>query len=185
MVRAFLAVTVLLVGATAAGAQPAVFSTYVTGRLGVASQGDVREGVLMPSAAMAVLDPNGLGVEIDLGHGGDFDDSQFEDSSLTTVMLNVLLLYPHPRIRPFVAAGVGVMRVRVSFPGGAADVGQTDTAWSVGGGGLYTLSDALSLGADVRYFRQFGRQTAIPLGSNGVLDFVRASAGVTLSWPMK
>lgn len=184
MVRTLAAALAIVLGATAAEAQVAVFSGSVTARLGAASQGDVRGGTITPSVAMAVLDPKGLGVEIDLGHGGDFDNVLFDDSSISTVMLSVLAVYPHPTLRPYVAVGAGLMRVRVSYPAESAEIGQTDTAWNAGGGAQYMLTEGLGLSGEVRYFRQFGRQTSIALGANGVLDFVRSSVGLTFSWPL-
>jgi opacity protein-like surface antigen len=99
-------------------------------------------------------------------------------------MLNFTAIYPHPRVRPFLTAGAGLVRVRAMMPG-EPSVGQTEAGWSAGGGTTYFLNDALGFRVDVRYFRQFGRQDAIPLGTNGVLDFFRWSVGATYAWPLK
>jgi opacity protein-like surface antigen len=166
-----------------AEAQPATFTGLLSGHIGIAANGDVRDATAMPGASLAVLDANGLGVELDVSHAGDFDDSQFVDSSITTVMLNFVAAYPHDRIRPFLIAGGGVLRVRAAPDGGSA-AGKTDAAWNAGGGVLYMFSEAFALRADVRYFRHAGRQEAFPLGGNDRLEFVRTSFGVTFSWPM-
>jgi hypothetical protein len=47
------------------------------------------------------------------------------------------------------------------------------------------LNEALGVRGDIRYFRQFGRQQALPLGANEALDFFRISFGVSYSWPMR
>jgi opacity protein-like surface antigen len=171
--------------ATGAEAQPEVFSGLLTGHLGPAAGGDVRDWTLMPGAAMAVLDESGLGLEIDASHAGDFDDTQFSDSSITTVTLGVLALYPHERFRPFVIGGAGVVRTRAVVLPELASTTQTDTVWHAGGGLLYMVNEAFGVRGDIRYFRQFGRQQVLPLGANETLDFIRISVGVSYSWPMR
>lgn len=174
----------LVLAATAADAQPMIFTEMVTGHIGVASSGDVRDAAVSPGASIAVLDESGVGVEADVSHAGDFDAVQFTDSSLTTLMLNLVAVYPHERIRPFALAGAGIIRVRGAFPGQAA-VAQTDTAWDAGGGVLYMLNEAFGVRGDVRYFRQFGRQQTFAFGGDGRLNFIRTSIGVTYSWPLR
>ncbi len=171
--------------ATAAEAQLPPFTGVLTGQIGAAASGDVRDLTVMPGVSMAVIDENGLGVEIDASHGGDFDSDRFVDSSITTVMLNFVFMYPHQTFRPFFTAGVGLTRVRVALVPEQASIGQTDTAWSTGGGVLYMLNEAFGFRGDVRYFRNFGRQNAISFGDNGTLNFVRASIGATFSWSIR
>jgi opacity protein-like surface antigen len=172
----------LVLVSSAAHAQSA-FTGFATGHLGAASSGDVRNATLTAGGSIAVIDASGLGAEIDLSHSGDFDDAQFADSSITSLMVNIVSMYPHETIRPFVTAGAGVMRLRATFPGQAA-LAQTDTGWTLGAGLLYMWNEALGFRGDVRYFRQFGRQTTFPLGGDGRLNFIRTSFGVTYSWPL-
>ena len=179
------AVTMLLLSASSARAQSRVFTGMVTGHLGAAANGDVRDWAVAPGASMNVIDENGLGAELDLSHIGDFDTASFADSSITTAMLNFKFLYPHGRVRPFLVAGAGVMRVRVTLFPGQSSISQTDNAWNAGGGVIYMLNEAIGLRGDVRYFRHFGRQTNLPLADNGGLEFVRSSFGVSFSWPLE
>jgi opacity protein-like surface antigen len=176
----------MLVTATAAEAQstPQIFTGIVTGHLGIAAQGDVRDWTVTPGGSMAVLDARGLGVEIDAGFSGDFDTSQFADSGLATLVLNFIVMYPHERLRPYFTIGAGLTRVRVTDLVGNRHT-DTDTAWDVGAGAVVMLNEALGFRGDVRYFRNFGRQSAIPLGDNGALDFVRSSFGVSYSWGIR
>lgn len=183
--RIAVSVVIFVFIAAGAEAQPEVFSGLLTGHLGPATGGDVRDWTLMPGAAMAVLDESGLGVEIDASHAGDFDDTLFSDSSITTVTLGVLAMYPHDRFRPFVIGGAGLLRTRAVVLPDLASTTQTDTLWHAGGGILYMLNEALGVRGDIRYFRQFGRQQALPLGANEALDFFRISFGVSYSWPMR
>ena len=182
--RISVAFVLLLTAASSVAAQPMVFTGIVTGHLGASAHGDVRDWTVTPGASMAVVDENGLGVELDASYAGDFDDAQFSDSSIGTVMLNFTFVYPHERLRPFMTAGAGFMRVKATPLPGTTSVADTDVSWSLGGGLLYMLNEALGVRGDVRYFRQFGRQDVLPLGSNGALNFVRYSFGVSYSWPL-
>jgi opacity protein-like surface antigen len=179
-VVAFLALSVNL-----AEAQTEVFTGMLTGYVGAVARGDVRDSSVAPGVSMAVLDENGIGVEIDFGRSGDFDTTLFAESSITSVMLNLIAMYPHERFRPFFTGGAGIMRVRVAFFPDQSSIGETDAAWTVGGGLLYMVNDALGLRGDVRYFRNFQRHAGIPLAGNGILDFVRSSVGITFAWPMQ
>jgi hypothetical protein len=174
----------LVLGAGGAEAQTP-FTAHLTGHLGAMAQGDVRGATVAPGASMAVVDESGLGAEFDIAHGGDFDSTLFADSSITTAMLNFVAVYPHERIRPMLIVGAGVLRVRVAYSPEESSTGSTDLAWSAGGGLLYMLNEAFGIRGDVRYFRHFNRQENIPLGDNGILDFVRTSFGLTYSWPLR
>lgn len=175
-----------MAAATAAEAQLiAPFTGVLSGHLGVAASGDVRGAAPVVGASMLVVDDSGIGVEVDAGHNSDFNDQRFSDSSITTVTLNLVYLYPHDLLRPFISGGAGVVRLRAAFPGQASAQTQTDTSWSVGGGVLYMWNEALGLRGELRYFRQFGRQNTLPLGANGALNFIRSSIGVTYSWPLR
>ena len=182
--RLGVALVLLLAGTVGAEAQSAPFTGLVTGHLGSASGGDVRNWVVSAGASLGVVDESGLGVELDAAHAREFDAALFDNSSLTTVMLNFVALYPDGRFRPFLALGAGLLHVRASFFPGQAAITDTDTAWSAGGGLLYMLNEALGVRGDVRYVRQFGRQNTLPLGADGRLNFTRASIGVTFSWPI-
>jgi opacity protein-like surface antigen len=182
--RISVAFVLILTAASSVAAQPMVFTGIVTGHLGASAHGDVQDWALTPGVSMAVIDESGLGVEIDASYAGDFDSAQFADSSIGTVMLNFTAIYPHERLRPFMTAGAGLMRVSATSVQGTNRVSDTDAGWSLGGGLLYMVNEALGFRGDARYFRQFGRQDDLPLGSNSALSFVRYSFGVTYSWPL-
>lgn len=176
---------VVVCAAGSAEAQSFNFTGLVTGHLGVSGTNDVRDRVVTAGASMAVLDDNGVGAEFDIGHFGDFDDAFFADSSVTSVMLNVIVMSQRPILRPFVAAGVGVMRVHVALFDGRPSAGRTEGGWNAGGGALFMLNEVVGIRGDARYFRHFSRHADIPLGGDGVLDFWRTSIGVTVAWPIR
>jgi hypothetical protein len=176
---------VAVCAAASAQAQSFNFTGLATGHLGVSATNDVRGGAATPGASMAVLDDNGVGMEIDLGHLNDFDSRVFERSSITSVMLNLLAMTGHPTLRPFVVAGVGVMRVSATVAEGLPSVGRTEPGWNAGGGALYMVNEAVGVRGDARYFRHFSRHADLPLAGDGVLDFWRLSVGITLAWPIR
>lgn len=180
------ALGVFVLAATAAEAQskPPIFTGLLTAHIGATSQGDVRDWTFTPAVSMAVLDDHGLGAEVDLSYSGDYDTAQFADSSITTLMVNFVGMYPKGALRPYFTAGGGVVWLRVAYDP-SSSLRETDTAWNVGGGLVFMMNDALAFRGDVRYFRNFGQQSTIPLGENGDLDYLRTSFGISYTWPIR
>jgi opacity protein-like surface antigen len=154
VVRSRVALTVVGVcWAAVAAAQPPIYAGLLTGHLGATTGGDARSAALTPGASIAVIDANGLGAELDLGHAREFDDERFAESGITTLMVNVLGMVPSGTWRPFVAGGVGLMRVRASLGDGQTLASKTDWGFNAGAGLLYELNEAVGIRGDVRYFR--------------------------------
>jgi opacity protein-like surface antigen len=171
--------------AVSASAQPVLYTGLVTGHLGVASGGNVQESSMTFGGSVGVVDNGGLGAEIDLGYTGEYDDARLAESNITSFMVNFLGAYPHPRVRPFVVAGVGALRIGTAFTEGEPDTSHSDWAYNAGGGLLYMLNDVVGIRGDVRYFRFFERHDDIPFVNNGYFDYWRTSIGLTWTWPMK
>jgi opacity protein-like surface antigen len=178
-------VLLLLMSSSAAEAQQRSFFGLLNGQIGAAAGGDVRDVTFNPAISTAVVDDSGLGVELELGHMGDFDTELFEDSTVTSLMLNLLVLYPHETFRPFVTAGVGLMRLRAEIVDEQGTLGSTEAGFSAGGGLLYMFNEAYGVRGDIRYLRHFERQDDVPLGGNGILGFWRTSIGFTFTWPLQ
>jgi opacity protein-like surface antigen len=166
-------------------AQSTLLTGIATAHIGAATGGDVREKGVTPGLSVAVIESNGLGAEIDLGHARQFNDDVFGESGITSLMVNAIGVWPRWRVQPFIAAGAGLLRVRTSAPGGAVLVNRTDWGFDAGVGAVYALSDALGVRGDVRYFRYFQRHEDLPLLDNGFFDFWRASLGITFSWTLR
>ncbi len=182
--RLVLAVAVLSYAAVA-DAQPAIYTGSITAHVGAAHGGDVRDRAWTPGASMAVVDDNGLGAELDIAHTRGFDKEFFAESAVTSFMLNVIGMYPHTAIQPFVIAGVGVMRTRAVVVAGEAPTSRTDVAFNAGGGLQYMFNELIGVRGDVRYFRYFQRHNDLPLLDNGFFDLWRSSIGVTFAWPIR
>lgn len=173
----------LAVGPGVAEAQSREFTGLLTGHIGVAAGRDVRDPTVSPGFSMAVIDENGIGIELDVAYTGDFDAALFADSSITSAMLSFSAVYPHERWRPFLVGGAGLMRVRTAIFDGLPPRGRTEPGWTAGGGVLLMLDETLGVRGDVRFFRHFGDHPDLPV--QGFLDFWRISGGVTFVWPMR
>lgn len=167
-----------------ADAQPALYTGLLSGHVGVAAGGDVRGSSATFGAGMAVIGDTGIGAEVDLGHTRGFDGGRFDSSAITSLMINAIGMRPQSNIRPFVSAGVGLLRARTSFESGPPSTSRTDWGFNAGAGVLYMFHDAFGVRGDVRYFRYFQRHDDLPLLNGGFFDFWRTSVGVTFQWPI-
>jgi hypothetical protein len=165
-------------------AQQSSFIGVASVNFGATTGGDVEERALSPSGSLAVIESSGLGVELDIGHTLNFAGDRFAESGLTGVMLNVIGLWPHPVVRPFASAGVGVLRGRVSLFEGQPIFSRSEAGANVGGGLVLIFDDAVGVRGDVRYFRYLERQTDVPI-ADGFGGFWRTSVGVVFSWPIR
>src|SRR3712207_203015 len=100
-------------GSGVAAAQ-VLYTGMLTAHVGAARAGDVRDAVTTAGGSMAVIDRNGVGAEIDVAHTGRFDENFFAESSVTSLMVNFLAVYPDDRLRPFVTIGAGLLRLRTA-----------------------------------------------------------------------
>lgn len=133
-----------------------------------------------------------LGFEVDVAHTPDFfnvsgiSDFDFIQSSVTTGMVNVLVDLPlggsgrMGGVRPFVTAGVGVIRSDVEQEDGFFAAKNTAFGFNAGAGVAWFFSPRLGARGDVRYFRHAEDidDREFSLG-DGTFDFWRGSLGVT------
>lgn len=171
--------------AAAAAAQTVGGVGLLTGHLGAGSGGDVRVRSLTLGASLTVVENNGLGAELDLGHVRVVDAERFAESGITTLNVGPVWMVPHPTVRPFIALGAGLFRVRATALDGATTVNRTDWGFAAGGGVVYNVSDALAVRGDLRYHRLFDRHDDVPLLNGGFFDFWRTSIGLSLTWPLR
>jgi hypothetical protein len=170
--------------ASVASAQITAVTGILTGHIGAARGGDITAGGLTPGASIAIVETTGIGAELDFAHTRTFSDV-FDDSAITSFMVNALGLWPHPTLRPFLEGGIGLVRVRAALDNGQAVVSRTDWGINAGGGVLFMFNDAVGVRGDLRYFRLLQRHDDIPLNDPGFFDFWRASVGVSWTWPVR
>jgi len=108
------------------------------------------------------------------------------DSNVQTLMANIVLGAPiggmsGPGVRPYAAAGIGLMRASISGPVDLFEnLSNNELGFNVGGGVHVFFSDNIGLRGDARYFR--GLQKGDDEGEDLDLedfDFWRATVGLT------
>ena len=169
-----------------AEAQPGgAITGMLAAHIGAASGGDTDSAGLTPVGSMAVLESTGWGAELELGHTRGFASDIFEDSEITTVMVNAIGMWPRTRWRPFGTGGVGLMRVHAALAGDGPSLSRTDWGVNGGAGMMYVVNEAVGVRGDVRYFRYLQRHDDLPQSDRGYFDFWRTTIGVTWSWPIR
>lgn len=91
---------------------------------------------------------------------GDSDDEFLGSNSVTSVMGNVLIGAPiggqtGPGVRPYFAAGVGLLRQRVEAFDEFDEFSSSNFGYNLGGGIFVYFTDNFGIRGDYRYFRNF------------------------------
>lgn len=126
-----------------------------------------------------------LGFEIDFGYAKDFfgDTPEFE-SSVLTLMGNLMVVPAIGPVRPYALVGAGLMKTHVELtPESLLTSDNNDFGWDVGGGVFILFGEHIGVRGDIRYFHSF--EDFAPLGitlSDTKLDFGRASAALVLKF---
>jgi opacity protein-like surface antigen len=184
-VRSTVSVTLLFV-LTAA---PARADWLITPYLGSAFGGDASSQHVVYGASAAWMSHGIVGVEFDGSIAPNLLDEDdgvilgIADSNVTTLMGSLVIGAPlgEPGMRPYAAAGAGLIRSRVSDANDIFDFDENSFGINVGGGVHALLRKNVGLRADLRYFRSVrdtddSDDVDLELGS---FDFWRASVGAT------
>lgn len=120
------------------------------------------------------------GFELDISYAkGFFGDAPGYDSSVLTVMANLLVGPEIGPVRPYGSGGVGLIKAHVSGLGALVDTTNNDFGWNIGGGLMVFISQNVGVRGDIRHFHAF--QDVDILGfplSDTKLDFGRASGAL-------
>lgn len=117
--------------------------------------------------SLATMGGGIFGLEFDFNYAPNFfqlteggEDFEFfnVDSSLTTLMGNLIVGVPiggssGVGVRPYGAAGIGLMRANITFEDLFDDLSTNDLGINVGGGVMVFFTDNLGIRGDLRYFR--------------------------------
>jgi opacity protein-like surface antigen len=122
-----------------------------------------------------------LGFELDVSYAkGFFGEAPGYDSSVLTVMSNVLLGPQIGPVRPYGTGGVGLIKSHVSAdPVAILESTNNQLGWNIGGGVMIFATENIGVRGDLRHFHAF--QDLEFLGfpiSGSKLGFGRASAAV-------
>lgn len=133
-----------------------------------------------------------IGVEAELARAPGFFErggrTLVARSSVVTLTGNVVVALPRRMteytLRPYIAGGVGLMRVRVDDVLGVFRVTSNLPAIDVGGGVTGLLTERVGVGWDVRHFRSIGGRDegrGLTFG-NPRLSFWRANMALTVRY---
>lgn len=126
---------------------------------------------------------NLFGFEEEISYAPNFFGKvPFLSSSVLTLMSNVMLVPNMSPVRPYVLAGIGLIKTHIGLT--IVDVLSVDNnnlGWDVGGGLMGFVGGHVGVRGDVRYFHSF--QDLAVLGftlDDTKLNYGRASVGVVL-----
>jgi opacity protein-like surface antigen len=109
-----------------------------------------------------------------------FGDAPGLDSSVLTVMTNVMFTPNVGPARPYVLAGLGLLKTHVSLtPSSLLTSDNNNLGWDVGGGLMIMFGRRVGVRGDLRYFHSFQDLSllGITLGDSK-LDFGRLGGGL-------
>lgn len=182
---AMMALTCVIAAAAPAGAQThAAYSGVFTPYVGVTAGGDADDPGFTAGASLAVIEDDGWGVELDVGHAVTVGDEGFDESGLTSAMLNLLYIWPRTGVQPFGVVGAGLLRLSGAIGADGVRTSHTDVGLMVGGGVHVPLTPLVGIRGDARYLRFLDGRPDVPPGK-GLFGAWRFSAGVQLNWPLE
>jgi hypothetical protein len=134
----------------------------------------------------AYVEDSGWGGEFDLAYVTDFNDRDFESTSMATAMVNLMFAPKLPwtkLMRPYGVAGLGLIRARgCARPNCVTEFSRTDLGVDLGGGVLVAFNDMFGVRGDLRYFRYAQIHHDLPRTGNGPFDFWRIAVGGVFIW---
>jgi opacity protein-like surface antigen len=128
---------------------------------------------------------NILGFEEEIAYAPDFFGSGIGlESNVLTLMSNVMLVPKIGPVRPYVLAGIGLMKSHVELTTSSLFETSNNTfGWDMGGGVMVLFGDHFGVRGDLRYFRSFNDFEVLGITlENSQLNFGRGSAGVVLKF---
>lgn len=122
------------------------------------------------------------GVELDVSLArGFFGDAPGYESSVLTIMGNLLVGPEIGPVRPYGSGGVGLIKSHVSGFGALIDATNNDFGWNLGGGVMIFVTEHVGVRGDIRHFHAFQDLDFFGFPQAGTkLDFGRASAALVL-----
>jgi len=128
---------------------------------------------------------NVLGIEEEIAYAPNFfGDAPGLSSSVLTLMTNVMLVPKMGPVRPYVLAGIGLIKSHVELTTGSVfTTDNNNLGWDIGGGLILLVGDHVGVRGDLRYFHSFQDLSVLgfTLGDTKI-NYGRASAGVVLKF---
>ena len=128
---------------------------------------------------------NVLGFEAEFGYAKDFfGNGPGFDSSMLTLMGNVMLIPKLGGFRPYVLTGLGLIKSHVDLtPESVFSTDENHFGWDLGGGVIILFGDHVGIRGDLRYFHSFQDLKLLDVNLGGAnLDWGRASGGMVFKF---
>jgi opacity protein-like surface antigen len=186
MLHRALALAVVAVCGLGVAPASAQIAGWFTPHVGLVAGGDTTANGATFGVSMAAFEYDAwLGAEVDFAHVTEFNDEQFQDSGITTLMVNAIAAPHRRKIAPYLLGGVGLMRVRGCVQNCVRTVSRTEMALDGGVGVQYRMTDLFAVRGELRYFRLVESGESVPRTSSGAFDYFRWMIGGTLTWAQK
>jgi opacity protein-like surface antigen len=182
---------ILAFGACALTARPASAQGFVSPFIGFDYGGDSG----CPTASDCENKHSNLGVsggklgaiagaEVEFAYARDFfGDTPGVDTSVLTLMTNVIVGPRIGVIRPFVLGGVGLIKSHVELDAGSLLDSSSNFGWNIGGGVMLMFGEHVGVRGDIRRFKSFQEISILGFDlSEEKLTYNRASAGLVLAF---
>lgn len=124
------------------------------------------------------------GVETEFGYARDFfKDAAVGESSVLTLMSNLMIAPRISFVRPYFTIGAGLIKTHIEFsPSSILSIGDNHFGWNWGGG-VMLMSGNFGFRGDIRLFHSWGELQVFGLDLGDLnLDYNRASAALVLSF---
>ena len=135
---------------------PALADGFVVPFGGANSAGDIGNGSRGAyGVALGAMGGGVVGIELDFGVSPNFfpRSATVSSSNVTTSMGNLIVGAPLGSVRPYVSAGVGLIKARVGSAGDLLRSSSNDFGTNIGGGLMAFVNPHVGLRGDVRVFR--------------------------------
>jgi hypothetical protein len=123
-----------------------------------------------------------IGFEEDLSYARNlFKDGRAENSSVLSIMSNVIIGPRVGVVRPYAAGGFGLLRTQTRFsPSSLIELSNTDIGWNIGGG-VMVAHNHFGIRADLRVFHGFSDLDVLGFPVSDLkLDYGRAVVGIVI-----
>lgn len=124
------------------------------------------------------------GGEFEFGYAKNFfGEAPGVDTSVLTMMGNVVLGPKIGFVRPFVLGGVGLIKSHVELTAGSLLDSSNNFGWDIGGGVMLMFGEHVGVRGDVRRFQSFQNQSILNFSlADEKLSFSRAVAAAVFAF---
>ena len=127
-----------------------------------------------------------LGAELEFAYTDQFfGETPNQDSSVLTLMGNVMLAPKFGPVQPYGLGGIGLIKSSVDLTlSGIVNEDNNQFGWDAGGGLMIFFGSHFGIRGDVRYYHSFQalKFLGLPIPSDAKLDFGRAAGGVVFKF---